>query len=83
MNKIILGRCQECDRIVWEDEGKVSQWYMEKVGRCRQCMEAQMEVDFKEMEKIPAQRQLWDALDKGSISEVSKILHGHPQFARR
>ena len=83
-NKTILGRCSSCDRIVWEDEGKVSQWYMSKLGRCRQCMEEQMEIDLKEIETTynpPAEcKPLWAAVENNRISEVSKILHGDPRF---
>jgi hypothetical protein len=84
MNKTILGRCENCDRIVWEDEGKVSQWYMSQLGRCRQCMEAQQERDMKELEgkdkEVAGSKQLWDAVGNSRISEVSKILHGDPRF---
>jgi len=55
MNKTILGRCEKCDRIVWEDEGARTIKCMAIWGKCLQCRteweDAQLSKDYEEMDK--------------------------------
>ena len=55
MKRIPLARCGECDRMVYEDEGSISEYYLGKFGLCRECMEELMEDDYREMDKADYQ----------------------------
>ena len=48
--RVPLAMCGECERLVYEDEGSISEFYLGKFGLCRECMEVLMEKDYKEME---------------------------------
>jgi hypothetical protein len=51
MKRLKLEECSDCGRDVFEDEGKISEYYLGKFGLCRECAEKIMERDYVEMER--------------------------------
>jgi hypothetical protein len=52
LKSIILARCSECDRPVYDSEGAISEHLLDVLGICRDCAENIMAKDFTEIQNL-------------------------------
>ena len=69
--RIPLGRCLTCDRLIYEDEGKIAVYLYDRMGLCRECVDKQQEADMRELAEAVAKEQ------EKLLQTIEEVKHGH------